>query len=122
MGPWATMAPLLMMTTPPHTMDTSGRMCVERMTVWLPASDLMRAADLGDLPGVEPDGRLVEDQDLGVVHDGLGQAHPLAVALGEGADEPILHVGDEAALHHLGHPGPALGPGPRPLTSATKSR
>src|SRR5437016_7123782 len=32
-GPCATIDPLLMITTPSHTTDTSGRMCVERITV-----------------------------------------------------------------------------------------
>jgi hypothetical protein len=34
-------------------------------------------AHLDDLLGVQADGRLVEDQHLGIVQDGLGQAHPL---------------------------------------------
>ncbi len=34
-------------------------------------------ADFDDLPGVQADRGLVEDQDLGVAHQGLGQAHPL---------------------------------------------
>src|SRR5947209_8697286 len=41
MGPCATIDPWLMITTPLHTMETSGRMCVERITVCRPASDLM---------------------------------------------------------------------------------
>ena len=64
---------------------------------------LDEAADLGDLTGVEPDGRLVENQHLRVAHEGLGQAHPLPVALREIADDPMLHVADEALVHHLGH-------------------
>src|SRR5690242_21115248 len=39
---------------------------------------------------------------------GLGETHALAVALGELADQAVLHVGDEAALHHVGHPAPSL--------------
>ena len=85
-------------------------MCVDRMTVWLPASDLMRARISVICLGIEPDGRLVEDQHLGIIDDGLGQAHPLAIPLGQGADEPVLHVGDEAPVHHLRHPRPALPP------------
>ena len=42
-GPCATIEPLLMMTTPPQTIETSGRMCVERITVCRPAKDLMSA-------------------------------------------------------------------------------
>src|SRR6266853_413197 len=41
--PWATMRPWLMMTMPSHTIDTSGRMCVERITVCWPASERISA-------------------------------------------------------------------------------
>src|SRR5215471_2049175 len=41
--PCATMRPRLMMITPSHTIDTSGRMCVDRMTVCWPASERMSA-------------------------------------------------------------------------------
>src|SRR5215510_1166549 len=41
-GPWATTEPLLMMMTPLHTIETSGRMCVDKITVCCPARDLMR--------------------------------------------------------------------------------
>jgi len=41
MGPLATMAPLLMMITASHTIETSGRIWVDRITVCWPASDLM---------------------------------------------------------------------------------
>ena len=37
----ATTRPLLMMTTRPQVIETSGRMWVERMTVWLPAKERM---------------------------------------------------------------------------------
>ena len=42
-GPWATITPWLMMTTEEQTIETSGRMCVDRITVWSPASDLIRS-------------------------------------------------------------------------------
>src|ERR1051325_870498 len=42
-GPCAITLPLLMMITPLHTIETSGRMCVERITVCSPASDLISA-------------------------------------------------------------------------------
>ena len=50
---------------------------------------LQQLADLDDLLGVEAGGRLVQNQDVGVVDDGLGQAHALPVALGELADEAV---------------------------------
>jgi hypothetical protein len=48
---------------------------------------LEQVADLDDLGGVEAAGRLIEDQDIGIVDDGLSDADALAVALGELADQ-----------------------------------
>src|SRR5437016_8752036 len=66
-------------------------------------------ADLGDLFRVEADGGFVEDQDLGIAEDRLRESDPLPVALRQPADEPVLDVGDEAALHDLRDPAPTLG-------------
>ena len=66
----------------------------------------MVAGELGDqpprfddLPGVEAGRRLVENQDLGVVQQGLGQADPLPVPLGQRAAPALGHVGDGRAFH-----------------------
>jgi hypothetical protein len=56
---------------------------------------------LDDLPGVQSGRRLVEDQDLGVVDDGLRQAHALPVALRELGAVPVGHVGHPRPLHDL---------------------
>ncbi len=42
-----------------------------------------QVADLHDLARVEPDGRLVEDEDLRLVDERAGEADPLAVPLRE---------------------------------------
>ena len=55
-------------------------------------------ADFDDLLGIEAGGGLVEDQDVGVVDDRLGEADALAVALGELADQLVADVADGAAL------------------------
>ena len=55
-------------------------------------------ADLADLVRVEPDGRLVEDDHVGVVDDRLRDADALLVALGQRADQPVADVGQAAAL------------------------
>ena len=60
------MRPRLMMMTASQTIETSGRMWVERITVWAPASDLISERICDDLLGVQTDRRLVEDQHLGV--------------------------------------------------------
>ena len=56
-----------------------------------------------DLLGVEAGGRLVENQDVGVVDDGLRQSDALPVALGKLADQFVRDVGDGAALGNLRH-------------------
>ena len=58
---------------------------------------------LDDLLGVEARRGLVEHQHLGVVDDGLREAHALPVALREAAALPVGHVGHPGALHHLVH-------------------
>ena len=50
---------------------------------------LDQRADLRDLPRVEPDGGLVEDQHLRIAQERLRQTDPLPVALGELADQPV---------------------------------
>ena len=60
-----------------------------------------QGADLADLDRVEARRRLVEDQDVGVVDHRLGQPDPLAVALGELAEDPILDVPQPATLDDL---------------------
>jgi len=49
-----------------------------------------------DLARIESDGGFVEDDDGGIVNDGLGDSHPLTVAFGEFADEAFA-IFDEAA-------------------------
>ena len=73
-----------------HTAWTSERMWLLRITVWLPAQSLDQVPDLDDLPGVQAHGGLVQDDDLGVAQQGLGDAHPLPVALGRGCSmQPV---------------------------------
>ena len=76
--------------------------------VWSPPEALDQLAGLDDLLGVEAGGRLVEDQHVGVVQDGLGEADALAVALGELADELPAHVADAGLADRLVDAGRAL--------------
>ena len=48
-----------------------------------------QGADLADLIRIEADGGLVEDDDVRLVDDGLSDADPLLVALGQRADQPV---------------------------------
>ena len=52
--------------------------------------------------GSRPDGRLVQDQQLGLVQDGLGQADALAEALAELADGPGQVLGQAGGVDRLG--------------------
>ncbi len=74
----------------------------------VPPELLDEVPDLAHLVGIEADGRLVEDEDLGIVGEDVGEADALAVALGEMADDAVRDVGDPHALEGPEDP-------PRPL-------
>ena len=67
----------------------------------LASQALDQLAGLDDLLGVEARGGLVEDEHVRVVEDGLGEAHPLAVALRELADEGVAHVAHPGLPDHV---------------------
>ena len=62
---------------------------------------MQQRADFDDLFGIEAAGGLVEDQDVGVVDDRLGDADALPEALGQLADQLGADVAEGAALDHL---------------------
>ena len=59
-------------------------------------------ADLHHLSGIEPDRRLVEDQDRWVAAQRLGEADALPVSLGERADAAVGHALQPAHREDLG--------------------
>ena len=61
------------------------------------------------LVGVEAVGRLVEDHDVGVVQERLGQADPALEALGQGVDRPVEHAVEMCRLDGMGDALGALG-------------
>ncbi|MPN02197.1 hypothetical protein SDC9_149411 [bioreactor metagenome] len=64
-------------------------------------------ADLNHLPGIETHGGFVQNDDLWKTENGLSQAHPLAKALGEVADQPaglIFQMGHGYGLTNLVFP------------------
>ena len=71
-----------------------------RTMVWSPARPRIRLARLDDLFRVEPGGRLVEDQHLGVVNQRLREADALPVAFRQLRAVLRRHVVDVRALHH----------------------
>src|SRR5258706_7209403 len=66
---------------------------------------LDQGADFANLIGIEPDRRLVEDDHVGFMNDGLGAADALLITLGERTDQPASHVPQAATAsgtqHHL---------------------
>ena len=51
--------------------------------------------------GSRPDGGLVQNQDVGIMHNRLRQPHALPVAFGKLPDFLVPDLGDGAFLHHL---------------------
>ena len=93
-----------------HGLDLGEDVAAEYDRVLAPEV-LYEVADLDYLPGVEAHGGLVEDDDLRVAQQGLGDAHALAIALGEVLYEPVRDVAylrdGHDALHLLCELGPA---------------
>ena len=58
------------------------------------AQALNERADFDDLVGVEPHRRLVQNQYRRIADEGLCEADPLPIALGQVLDKPSVHVGD----------------------------
>ena len=58
------------------------------------AQFLNQVADLDDLLGVQAHGGLVQDQNVRIADQCLGDAHTLAVSFGQVADEAVVHVRD----------------------------
>ena len=57
--------------------------------------------DLNDLEGVQPHRGLIQNDDSGAAQQRLGNAYPLAVALGERGDAAVAHAGEPGLFHHL---------------------
>jgi hypothetical protein len=49
--------------------------------------------DRPDLMRIQPDGGFVQDDQLGLMHQGISQAHPLAIALGQLPDQAAVDLG-----------------------------
>ena len=83
-GPTLRMRPAKIMATRSQVISTSGRMCVEKKHGVALALELEHeVADLLAADGVEPGHGLVEDDQLGIAHQGLRDADALEHALGE---------------------------------------
>ena len=64
-----------------------------------PAQIVDQAADLDDLRRVQAHRGFVQNDDLRLPQQRGGDAHPLAVTLGQVADEPVLHGLQPGAAH-----------------------
>ena len=69
--------------------------------------------DLELVGDVEERGRLVEQQQVGLLREGHGQPHPLALPAGELGDEPVAQVGDLGGVEGVGDRA-RVGGGPLP--------
>ena len=69
-----------MMATRRQMSVASARMWVLSSTACSPPKDADDLAGLVDLPGIEPGGRLVEQEHLGAAEQGLREPDPLPVA------------------------------------------
>ena len=58
-------------------------------------------ARLVDLLGIEAGRGLVEDEHVGIVHDGLRESNALPVSLGKLAQQLVFDIGHVAASHHI---------------------
>ena len=56
--------------------------------------------DLRNLPGIQSHSGLVQNDDVRVPQNGLGNAHTLPVSLGQVADQPVFHIGNLSQGHH----------------------
>lgn len=56
---------------------------------------------LNDLDGVQAHGGFIQDDDLGIAQQGLGDPHPLLIALGQGGDAAAGHTLDSGLTDHL---------------------
>jgi hypothetical protein len=110
-----------MISTRSQVTVTSESRWVERMTVCCPGEPLDELAHLGALARVEALGGLVEDQHRRVSQQGLGDAHPLPVALGEVLDEPLHDLRDAGGVATRSS-SVAIWPRRTPLMDATKRR
>ena len=63
---------------------------------------------------IETGGRLVQDQDVGIVNDRLGQADALPVAFGKLADQRLPDVGDGALFRNFVDPSGQVAAWERP--------
>ena len=88
----------------------------------LAAQRLDGRAHLDDLHRVEPAGRLVEDQQLRLVHQRLGHADALPVAVRQAGDELVVDLARRGLLLGLGHRARAASLPATPRSSAAKVR
>ncbi len=97
-----TMRPWSITTTRSQTVWASASRWVEKTidAFFFRSPSRVRSAD--HLAGVEPFRRFVQQEDVGPVHDGPGQRHPLPLPLGEAADDPVGELVGAGPLQRVG--------------------
>ena len=81
----------------------SGRMCDASSTVCAPGERLDEIAHGDDLMRIEPAGRLVQHQDLGIAEQSLRDRHALAEATGQLAGRELHHARQVEPLGGIVH-------------------
>ena len=109
--PWATIRPWLMIRTRSQVTSISGRMWLEMMTVIRPRRLAIRSRTIRIWWGSRPIVGSSMMMTGGSARIGLGDPDPLAVALGEPADDLVADPLQVAELEHLVDPGAELSPG-----------
>ena len=79
-----------------------------------PDSDWINSMTSRVPAGSRPGGGLVQEQDLGIVQQGSGQRHPLALSGGEALGEVVGPVGHAEPFEQLVDPPIGLGPAEAP--------
>ena len=94
-----------------HTASTSGRMCVDSITVWSPPRSRISLRVSRICVGSSPtvgSSRIMHGR---VVQQRVGQPHPLAIPLGQLPDHGAATIGQPAPVQHVVDPLSPLTPG-----------
>ena len=109
--PSRTISPPSMIASRSHSASASSRYCVVRKTV-VPRSLMRRTSSqtVSAARGVEARRRLVEEEDLGLVHERGGEVQPALHAAGVALDQAVRGVLELDELEQLLARGPARRP------------
>ena len=88
-----------MMMAREQTASTSSKMCVEKIIALRLAHPANQTADFVFLVWVQPVGRFVQNQDVGIMNDGLGKAGAMAKTFGKCVNTLMKNRFEKAHFH-----------------------